>query len=64
MSMSIPSRVRYEYEAGKLYGRFEVLCQCTEHGHGGGAQHCFKMLFYIPFQKKKYSSTSETSHFL
>ena len=25
----------YEYEAGKLYGRFEVLCQCTSTEHGG-----------------------------
>ena len=30
------------YEAGRLYGRFEVLCQCTEHG---GPNTVFKCCF-------------------
>ena len=32
----------YSYEAGKMYGRFEVLCQCTEHG---GPNTVFKCCF-------------------
>ena len=31
----------YSYEAGKLYGRFEVLCQCTVPYRAWGTQHCF-----------------------